>query len=63
MISSPTDFTFMLVESASDMAGGYGVTGQLKSFPTREQAEVAADNLSQVRADSVLFLQVIKLYV
>jgi hypothetical protein len=61
MISSPTDFTFMLVESASDMAGGYGVTGQLKSFPTREQAEAVADNLRSVRVGGVL--QVIKLYV
>jgi len=61
MMSSPTDFTLMLVVSASDMAGGYGVTSQLKSFSTRSQAEAVADSLRSVRVGGVL--QVIKLYV
>lgn len=44
------DYTIMIVIKDGTMAGGYGLTSQLKTFPTRELAEqVAADVTKQAR--------------
>jgi hypothetical protein len=56
------DFTLMIVAVDGTMTGGYAMTSQLKSFPTRELAEAVAKNLKEQATNFCGRIQIIKLY-
>lgn len=56
------DFTLMIIVKDGTQSGGYGLTSQLKTYPTRELAERVAERIADQAHKSSNRVEVLKLY-